>query len=294
MIAKRYEMNNAATLSQLAFSLAAFDPYCWGIALRVLVDLTQERPPATTPEERIERYGATRYMALTHAAEHDEVTAIVMEIFSSPPSDKNFPPPPDTPQKHASKGFPASPVIPPLYTRVGFIKPENLSIKPAVEKETPQTVDVSQLWPLFDDARKREGVPLVGSLDRAGNVRFRAIKARVVRICQGQRPKVAAFIGRIIAHARARGYGGQLARLIARWNELERLAKADLGIGGRQGARGVRRASCESGGVHLSHVAPVLQSTAPPVTTTPSETARGLLAGLLSIAKTAPRRLAST
>lgn len=117
MIAKRYEMNNAATLSQLAFSLAAFDPYCWGIALRVLVDLTQERPPATTPEERIERYGATRYMALTHAAEHDEVTAIVMEIFSSPPSDKNFPSPPDDPQTSASKGFPANPAVPPLYTR---------------------------------------------------------------------------------------------------------------------------------------------------------------------------------
>jgi hypothetical protein len=269
-------MNNAAALSQLAFSLAAFNPYSWGIALHVLTDLAAGRPPASTPEERMERYGASRYMAMTYAAEHDEVTAIVAENFSSSPPDKNFPPPPKGPQTRDSKGFPANPGVPPLYTRVGFIKPENLSLKPAVETETPQTVDVSELWPLFDDARKREGVPLVGSLDRAGNVRFRAIKARVVSICQGQRPKVAAFIGRVLAHARARGYGGQLARLIARWNELERLAKADLGIGGTRGARGARRASCETGGVHQSHVPAALPAAPPPSTTTREKLRAGL------------------
>jgi hypothetical protein len=316
MISNWNDMDKASGLSALAYSdmpdsaailtrcciMANLDGRFFGTALRAYALLHAGRSLPASHDERQSMLGITRGLYMRHRHAYDQALAIARELAqhltpvqTHTPGQMNSPTdkPDEIPQSHASKGVAPIAGVAPLFTRVGFIKPENLSIKPAVEKEAPQTVDVSELWPLFDDARKREGVPLVGSLDRAGNVRFRAIKARVVRICQGQRPKVAAFIGRIIAHARARGYGGQLARLIARWNELERLAKADLGIGARQGARGARRASCETGGVHLSHVARPLPA-APPPSTTPSATARGLLAGLLSIAKTAPRRLAPT
>jgi hypothetical protein len=87
---------------------------------------------------------------------------------------------------------------------------------------------------------------------------------------------VAAFIRRIMAHARARGYGGQLSRVIGRWNELEGLAKADLGIGGRQGARGARRAAIAAGGAHMSHVA----AAAPAAPMPPPSAREKLAAGL--------------
>jgi hypothetical protein len=292
------DMPDSAALLTRRCIMTHLDGRFFGTALRAYTLLRAGLALPASHDERQNMLGITRGLYARHRRAYDQALAIARELAQHlPPVQTNSPvqmntpgnDPDEKPQSHASKGVAPNESVPPLFTRVGFIKPENLSIKPAVEKETPQTVDVGELWPLFDDARKREGVPLVGSLDRAGNVRFRAIKARVVRICQGQRPKVAAFIGRIIAHARARGYGGQLARLIARWNELERLAKADLGIGVRQGARGARRASCETGGVHRSHVAPV-----PPAGASSPMTCKKLAAGLREMSLELRARFAMT
>jgi hypothetical protein len=109
-------------------------------------------------------------------------------------------------------------------------------------------------------SRKRHGIKLDCQLDRAGNVTLKAVKARVITFCQGSRSKVAGFWDRLMAYAKAYRLP-DIRAVLTRWNDLEPLVKADLGIGGRQGWRGAQRPAGVVTRVdfHASHVAQPVQ-----------------------------------
>ena len=300
MIAKRYEMNNAQALSQLALRLAAEKLHVFGLATKVLLDLLQGRTPAATIEERIERYGVSKHMATHYAAKYDQAAAIAEKIFSSLDAEENFSAPPDEPQSPASidpapDQHEAGPR--PVYARVGV----SMFSTSTIEKEnTPQTFlprkvyeRVRRVFAALKTRCAADGVELHQPDSPVFGRLWLQVRGEMYAAARAAGVELEAIIDRLapVVAALERAGGGLLA-FVHSWRRGD---YAGLLPAPRASGTGRRADSASApqiiAAAHDPRLTQAVLTTLPSTTT--REDARGMLAGLAAIAKAAPRRLAN-